>query len=421
MIYRRNIVYVLILASMLAGIVIGRSFFYQIAYILGIVLITSLFFSWSSVNWLRIRRWTYVKRIQVGDIFDETFVVRNASFVPKLWLEVHDHSDLPHHRSSHVVPFLTRGIEYKWRSQTPCTRRGQFTLGPITIMSGDPFGFFQMPRHIDATSTVMVYPPTVPIFDFTAPSGKLSGGQAVRRRTYETTPNAAGIREYAPGDSLNRIHWKSSARRGKLMVKEFELDPLGDVWIFLDLSADSLVSRTSAWGGADYVVEPRLILPPSTEEYGIVMAGSLTRYFLDQGRTVGFLSYTPYRDYVAPDRGDRQFIDVLELLALARSETTYTLQQMLALEGHNLARGTTLVLISSTTQTAWIAEAYAQSQRGIQVIAVLMDPESFGRKDVSFELVRQQVLAAGIDVYTVRYGDDLTEALSYHALSIRSR
>ena len=421
MIYRRNIVYVLILASIIAGFAIGRTFFYQIAYILGIVLAASFFFSWSAVNWLGMRRWTYVKRIQVGDTFDESFVVRNRIFIPKLWLEVHDHSTLPRHRGSRVVPYLRLGKDYQWQVKTPCIRRGQFTLGPITIASGDPFGFFHMPRHIDSTSSIMVYPPTVPIYDFTSPSGKLSGGQAVRRRTYETTPNAAGIREYAPGDSLNRIHWKSSARRGKLMVKEFEIDPLGDVWIFLDLSADSLVSRASAWGGADYVLEPSLTLPPSTEEYGIVIAGSLTRYFLDQGRTVGFLSYTPYRDYVAPDRGDRQFIDVLELLALARSETSYTLQQMLHLESHNLGRGTTLVLITATLQTAWITEAYAQSQRGIQVIAVMINPESFGQRGVDFELVRQQALAAGITVYTVNYRDNLTEALSYQAQALQSR
>jgi uncharacterized protein (DUF58 family) len=420
MIYRRNIIYILIIVCLLAALPTGRVFFYQIAYVLAITLGVSLLYSWTTVNWLRMRRWTYLKRLQVGDTFEERFIVRNRSIIPKLWLEVHDHSTLPNHNPSHVVPFLRRGPEYQWETKTPCVRRGQFDLGPITVISGDPFGFYQFPRHINATSSVLVYPPTVDIHEFIAPSGRLSGGAAVRRRTFEVTPNAAGVREYSPGDSLNRIHWKSSARRAKLMVKEFELDPLGDVWIFLDLSQSSLVSYPSVWGGADYAIHPRLRLPPSTEEYGIVIASSLTRYFIDQGRTVGFLSYTPQRNYIAPDRGDRQYIDVLEVLALASSESDYTLQQMLSLEKHQLARGTTLVIVTSTTQTDWLAEAYAESQRGITVVVVLVNPGSFGRGDVNIELLREQILSAGIMVYVVNYDDDLSTTLSYRAQPVRA-
>ncbi|PJF39806.1 MAG: hypothetical protein CUN55_13560 [Phototrophicales bacterium] len=420
MIYRRNIVYILIISSLLGGLIVGRSFFYQIAYVLGLVLIIALVVAWSSVNWLQIRRWTYVRRLQVGDEFDESFVVRNKSLLPKLWLEIHDHSTLPHHSTSQVVPTLWWHKSYEWRIKTPCTRRGQYKLGPMTIKSGDPFGFYQFSRRIDATSSVLVFPPMVPLYDFAVSVGKLSGGQAVRQRTFETTPNAYGVREYAPGDSLNRIHWKTSARRGKLMVKEFELDPLGDVWVFLDLSKESLVSQVGASWTQDYILHPRLRVPPSTEEYGVVISASITRYFLEQGRSVGFLSYTPYRDYVAPDRGNRQLNDVLEILAFASSQTEHTLREMLVFEGHHLPRGTTLVLVTATTQTDWLAEAYAQVQRGVHVIAVMINPVSFGRTIVDFELLRQQVESAGIMVYVVNRDDPLTEVLSYQPHPVRS-
>ncbi len=64
--------------------------------------------------------------------------------------------------------------------------------------------------------------------------GLLPGGRALHRRTLEVSPHAAGVREYAPGDPLSRIHWKSTARRDHIMVKEFEQDPQADVWILLD-------------------------------------------------------------------------------------------------------------------------------------------------------------------------------------------
>ena len=70
--------------------------------------------------------------------------------------------------------------------------------------------------------------------EFTLPIGILPGGDAVRRRTQQVTTNAAGIRDYAPGDSFSRIHWPTSARKNRLFVKEFELDPLADVWLLMD-------------------------------------------------------------------------------------------------------------------------------------------------------------------------------------------
>ncbi|GIK63623.1 MAG: hypothetical protein BroJett018_14170 [Chloroflexota bacterium] len=412
---RRLAIYVILILALVGGFLSGRAFFYNITCVFGGILIASLVFSWASINWLNIGRHTLVRRAQVGQYFEENFAVRNKSIIPKLWLEIRDHSDLPGHNSSQVVPFMTPSSTYRWKVGTLCVRRGQFTLGPMTVTSGDPFGFYIFPRHIGATSSIIVYPITVPIYDFATPTGALSGGQAIRRRTFEITPNAAGIREYAPGDSLNRIHWKSTARRGKLLVKEFEEDPLGDVWIILDLSKASLVERPSVatWGASDLAYSRGIPLPPSTEEYAIAAAGSIAQFFVEKGRSVGFLSYTPHRDYVAPDRGDRQLTDILEVLAVAKSETQLTLLQLLSMEAQHLTRGTTLVLITASLDTSWAALAHVQVRRGLSVIAVMIDPTSFGVYGPNFEGARQQVEAAGVTVYPLRQEDDLTATLSY--------
>jgi uncharacterized protein (DUF58 family) len=99
------------------------------------------------------------------------------------------------------------------------------------LIGGDPFGLFPSQRQVGGRREVVVLPPTVPV-ELSIPAGRLSGAGA-RRRTYQVA-NASGVREYAHGDSLSRIHWKSTARRGRLISKEFELDPMSDVWIVLD-------------------------------------------------------------------------------------------------------------------------------------------------------------------------------------------
>ncbi len=210
---RRNAIYGLLILILLTGLFTGRAFFFNLAYLLGGLLIVSLIWSWTSVRWIAISRKTRARRAQVGRNLDEVFAVSNRAFLPKLWLEIRDESDLPGHRASHVVPALGARASYRWYVETPCLVRGEFRLGPMTILSGDPFGLFLSPRKLGATSKVIVYPATVPINKFELPMGMLSGGDAERRRAQFITTNAAGVREYVTGDSFNRIHW--AAQRAK--------------------------------------------------------------------------------------------------------------------------------------------------------------------------------------------------------------
>ena len=70
------------------------------------------------------------------------------------------------------------------------------------------------------------------------------GGNSLRKPSLETTPHAAGIREYYPGDPLNRIHWLSSLKRNQIMVKEFDQDPQASVWKYLDAQKEIGLSVT---------------------------------------------------------------------------------------------------------------------------------------------------------------------------------
>lgn len=409
---RRNAFYTLIIFCLVAGALSGRAFFFTLAYALGAVLIGAFLWSWTAVNWLTIARYTHARRAQVGQPLDETFLVRNTALLPKLWLEVRDHSSLPGHNASHVVPLLWPRRTFRWDVRTLCTRRGEFTLGPMSVLSGDPFGLFQYTRSFPAVSTIIVYPLTVPVHGFAAPIGPLSGGEAVRRRTHFVTTNAAGVREYQPGDSYNRIHWRSTARREHVMVKEFELDPLADVWIFLDLSLASLVERLPHHANAYLPIAPPY-LPPSTEEYGVTIAASLAQYFVNRGRALGFVTYAPQREIVQPDRGPRQLTRILEILATARSASELSLEQVLSLEAMHLGRGTTVVLITAAQHDGWIAEAHTLVRRGMRVIAVLLDAHSFGAPTSRLAHLHRVAEAAGLVAYTVHQDDDLTAALSY--------
>ncbi len=414
---RRNNLYLLIILCLLAGLFTGRTFLFNLAYVFIGLIILSYGWAWLSVRWLNIGRKTRARRAQVGRNLEETFVVRNRSFLPKLWLEVRDHSDLPGHRASHVVPAMNARSTYRWHVETPCIARGEFRLGPITLTSGDPFGLFLSPRRIDATSRVIVYPATVPINKFELPMGTLSGGEAQRRRSHYVTTNAAGVREYVTGDSFNRIHWRSSARRDQLMVKEFEIDPMVDIWLFADFSAASLVESPGLQriDGRGAVIPTDSGIPESTEEYCVVIAASLAKFFTEMERALGFAAYTPNREVHQPERGNRQLTRILETLAVARSFSEYTLGQMLTLETPYFTRGTTLVIVTASADTSWVLEAQILGRKGIKTMCVLVDSQSFGGTTPT-DNIRGILRVAKIPTIVVNRNDDLTSVLGQRPL-----
>ena len=127
------------------------------------------------------------------------------------------------------------GAERSWLIRAPLTRRGHFRIEPLHIRTGDPFGFFEASATVGQGVSVVVYPRLEPLPLWRLPAASLEGSHASPERTLQTTPLATTVRPYAPGDSMNRIHWKSTARHGEIQVKEFDLEQTADAWIILDL------------------------------------------------------------------------------------------------------------------------------------------------------------------------------------------
>ena len=417
---RLRMVLALGILALIGALVTGRDMFYQLTYAIVAMLVLSLFWAWTGVGWVRFSRKTRVRRAQVGRPLEERLAVLNTGRLLKLWLEVRDESNLPGHHAGFVVSNLSARAERGWSVRTTCQERGRFTLGPVTLTSGDPFGLFRVSRKVPATSTVVVYPATVDLRQFPLPVGQLPGGDALRRRTHYVTTNASGVRDYAPGDGFNRIHWPSTARRDRLIVKEFELDPLSDVWVILDMHRDAhcdagtlewrqrllQLDRMPPWARKPF----RLDLPPSTEEYVVTAAASIAQYFLRRDRALGLVAIGQRREVVQADRGERQLTKVLETLAALHARGDIPLAQVLTAEAMGLARGTTLVIASSSVDMRWPIVARHLDRSGLNVVSVLVDPQSFGGPP-GIGAVAAQFTMAAIPAYVIRKGDVMEEVL----------
>lgn len=394
----------------------GRDLAFNLLYFITGVIALALFWAWANQRGLTLKRATRSQRSQVGKYFEETLELTNNSYWPKLWVEINDASDLPGHHVSRVVSSLGRNSASRWQVRTFCRRRGRFCLGPVMLTSGDPLGIFRFTRPIPQTTSLVVTPAMVDIRQFNPPTGYLPGGETRQRRTPYVTASVSGVRDYAPGDSFNRIHWPSSARTGRLISKEFELDPLADVWIFLDMYGDAHAEAPWAEPEDDVVLPwltrraERMALPPSTVEYGVTIAASLAQYFLEADREVGFLSYAEAREVVQPDRGERQLSRLLEILAVIQARGRLSLAQALAGEGAALARHTTLIVITPSTDAQWVTALRGLRVRGVHGVAVLLAARTFGpAPDWTPTLADLQ--ASGLPGYLVKNGDELSLAL----------
>jgi uncharacterized protein (DUF58 family) len=400
---------------------------YNLWYLLTALLIFSFVWAWSGVRWIEVERHVRTTRSQVGRMAEERLVVKNRSILPKLWIQVRDHSTLPEHQVSQVIGPLRARQSYARTIQTRCLQRGRFTLGPLTLVSGDPFGIFRMTRDLDEPrpATLIVYPLTVDLPAFEPLIGVLPGGDTMRRRTPYVTTNVAGVRDYVPGDSFNRIHWASTARTGRLISKEFELDPIADLWLFMDLhrdvQAELIPAAEASWGAPRMPWEagPGMSLAPSTLEYSAAIVASLARHFIARDRGVGFIAHSRQREVIPADRGERQLAKVLETLAVIRAEGRIPLGEVIAAEGAHLQRNTTAIIVTPSPFDDWIAAARDISQRGIKVIAVLIECQSFGQH-YGNEHFASDLAISGITAYLVREGDDLQRALARpHARGVR--
>jgi uncharacterized protein (DUF58 family) len=304
----------------------------------------------------------------VGDQLRVTYTLRNGSRLPKLWLEIHNPTTLPGSLPGRALSLGGRS-ERSWLTRVPLARRGHFRIEPLHIRTGDPFGFFEAAATVGQGVSVIVYPRLEPIPGWRLPAAMLEGSHASPERTLQTTPLATSIRPYAPGDGMNRIHWRSTARTGEIQVKEFDLEQTADAWIVLDLQ------RGIGGGRGD----------ESTTEAAIRVAAAVADKAIAENRALGMTIGAARTATLPADRGGRQHQKVMQLLAAVDADGTTPLAETLISMVNRLRRGMTAVVITSSVDPAWVRPLANLRGRGVSCVAVIVDAAAYERATGSLE------------------------------------
>jgi uncharacterized protein (DUF58 family) len=369
---------------------------YLIFYVLALALAGSYLIAvWSTVG-LAFARTLPGGRMQVGETLEERLRLENRSIMPKLWVQVTDGSTLPGHHAGYVAN-LGGHKRIDWRVRTLCSRRGRFYVGPVTATTGDPLGLFTRTVPLASQRELLVLPAVLPIGRFNLFPGIMPGRGRGAQRSLQTTTNAVTVRDYVPGDAMSRIHWPSTARLQRFMIKEYDLDPTIDVWIALDLDA-----TVQAGEGRN-----------STEEYGVTIAATLANYFLRTDLSVGLVLNDESGMVLGLDRGSRQLDRTLEVLAVAHSSDAPSLSMTLTLNEVRFMRNSALVVITPSRAPSWAQALQQLQRRGVRTAAILLDAKSFDQMTAqpASNGLENTLAVAGIANLTVRRGENLARLL----------
>lgn len=383
---------ILILALLLSSNLLLRLFFLSV-----LVLLISYFWALIGTRGIWVQFGELPERSQVGARFNNDITVFNNSRIPKLLLKLEENTDLPGYNNLMELNLRPKSSLH-WQTRVHCRRRGRYYLGSVTITAGDPFGIFWRNHHSGEPRHLLVYPETLelPFFDVSTPSnlGDSSSGWLIG----QTGTNASGVREFVNGDSLLHIHWPSTARSGKLMVKMFDdgrtPSSSEDVYVVVDMY------RPAHHGQGD----------EGTEEYAITVAASLVKKYLDRGLQVGLIvSSDPLLSFL-PGRGEEHYSRVMEALALVHADGEIPIDHIITSKMKPIISDATVVVVSPETSPL-LADAIRQLRiRGVLASVVLLDPASFGGITGSSNLARQ-LRWLGIPVYIARKGEELFKVL----------
>ncbi|TNM63244.1 DUF58 domain-containing protein [Streptomyces sp. NP160] len=172
---------------------------------------------------LGVRRSTTPSRAVVGQPCRVRLDLRNPGRVPTPVLLAQDHlpagwSRAPRFTVDPLPPGGRAAVAY---SAVP-PRRGHHRLGPLRVRVTDPLGLCELPARSGGRDDVLVLPATEPVPGATSLLTGQGGDDVGGGAGVAAGERGMSTREYRPGDDVRRVHWRSTARRGELMVRQDE-------------------------------------------------------------------------------------------------------------------------------------------------------------------------------------------------------
>ena len=278
--------------------------------------------------------------------------------------------------------------------------RGRYRVGPLLVRAVDPFGLTQIDRRFRASNEVLVTPAVEPLGQLGTASGNNASGESTPQRIGLVGQDDVLVREYRDGDDVRRIHWRSTARKGELMVRREEQAWDPSVTLLLD-------NREATHAGSGRT---------ASFEWAVSATTSIAHHLISNGFRLGMVD----ADGAIPAASAEDPFAAREAVLLAMTDESTSERTSLesALEGNLQRQGEMLVAVLGRLSPADVT-ALATARRGRTVgLAIVLDVDSFTIRGLRAEpeviaLHEQcvnQLAEAQWRVVQVRRGSSVAEA-----------
>jgi len=373
-----------------------------IFFVIGFVMfILSYFHMYLNIPDIEIRRVTQ-ETVFEDEMLNVKMSIRNNLSRGSSFFEVLDYFPAAQPGKEKVSLFvldLKAKEENRFNYAMECYKRGVWKIGPIEVISQDALGFFRMKKTFNVMSNIIIYPAFFRVFAFPPLArGSVSWMGVETSKISGDSHEFFGIREYQRGDTMSRIHWPSTARHNKLIVKQFERNTVQEVTIVLDLKKGNDIGAGKE----------------TTLEYSVKIAGSIARFLMDSGAFVQIIGCTNEAIVVHLGKGESHLFKVLEYLSKVRSEGSFSLSDTLEEASFIAPYSSTLITIMLDNDMDALSSLVHFKIKGIKLIVVALSSSTFGYKEEIEYLdgegaKRFDEALAGLEayVYRVSKGDDL--------------
>jgi uncharacterized protein (DUF58 family) len=270
--------------------------------------------------------------------------------------------------------------------------RGRFRVSDARLELGDVLGLETVSLPVDGAAAVIVQPRLTELETLFSEAGRRGGDgrRLLLRRTAGFDFHS--VREYEQGESLRRVHWPTTARRGQLMVKELDDAPRDAVVVVLDCDPSGAVGAP----------------PDSSFETAVRAAGSILRVYAARGRRAALVATGS--GTVVDVCSLTDFGDALDALAAVEPDAAFPLGRALGHEQAPAARAGELVVVTATLDPASLGAVLDSAARRL-VSVVWVDAPSFAGRPTRAVPGLLRLSAAGVPVAVVHRGDDLAAVL----------
>lgn len=384
-----------LLALTIIAVLLRQDWIYFLVYVIGGVWALSHWWVRRSLRKLEVQR-VLVQRAFAGEQIDVVLNFTNRSWLPIPWLQVREQVPLElKDRDTYSIVLSVGGrARTRHHYKLQAKQRGLYRLGPLVLKTGDLFGFSSATWNETSGVQVTVYPQVLPLHKLGLPSRSPFGTLKSRQRLFEDPTRMAGVRDYAVGDSMRRIHWKASAHEDGLLVKKFQPAIALNMTIVLDLDRSGYPVRGMV----------------GFSEWAIVVAASVASYAIEQRQAVGLIcnGLDPFADGVAgpipPHQGQGHLMALLALLARIQTHEMDTpLAAWLPRRLNDLVWGTTVVLVvpKLDQETLWLLhQAY---RRGSNILVLICAPQA------DWKTVQSQAARLGVTVHRIVWESELRQ------------